>query len=154
MLATPDTGLPTPLATSGTLAGVGDVFFFGNAVGDDLSGETTIAFTNSTDDLDARNHPGVATITNIYDYNKDGFVNASDSLIARGNPGSIRFINIGNPPSVRMPTKRQPQCFAIGDHRRYANDKQRRQRNRLGTDLRRRRRTSRADRFRAGSPAA
>ena len=99
VLATADTGLPA-LATSGTLAGVGDVFFFGSAVGDDFTGETTIAFTNATDDLDARNHPGVATITNIYDYNKDGFVNASDSLIARGNPGSIRFINISNPPSA------------------------------------------------------
>ena len=85
VLATADTGLPA-LATSGTLAGIGDVFFFGSAVGDDFNGETTIAFTNSTDDLDARNHPGVATITNIYDYNKDGFVNASDSLICAATP--------------------------------------------------------------------
>ena len=76
------------------------MFFFGSAVGDDLSGERTTAFTNSTDDLDARSHPGVATITNIYDYNKDGFVNASDSLIVRNGSGSVRFINIGNPPSA------------------------------------------------------
>ena len=84
---------------AGEPTGVGDVFFFGNAAADDFNGETTIAFTNATDDLDARAHSGVATITNIYDYNKDGFVNSSDSLAAR-TTGSIRFIKIGNPPSA------------------------------------------------------
>ena len=95
--ANSDTGLPQ---LAGEPAGVGDVFFFGNAAGDDLLGETTTAFTNSTDDVDARNHFGAnVPITNIYDYTKDGFVNSSDSIAVRVT-GSIRFIKIGNPPSA------------------------------------------------------
>ena len=94
---TADTGLAQ---IPGDPAGYGDVFFFGNAAGDDFVGETTVAFTNSTDDLDVRNHPGAAVpITNIYDYTKDGFVNSSDSIAAR-TVGSIKFINVGNPPFV------------------------------------------------------
>ena len=94
--ANTDTGLAQQ---AGEPTGVGDVFFFGDAAADDFSGETTIAFTNATDDLDARSHAGVATITNIYDYNKDGFVNSTDSLAARVS-GSIRFIKIANPPAA------------------------------------------------------
>ena len=87
--ATADTGLGQ---IAGDPAGYGDVFFFGNAAGDDFVGETTVAFTNSTDDLDVRNHPGAAVpITNIYDYTKDGFVNSSDSIAAQ-IVGSIKFI--------------------------------------------------------------
>ena len=97
--ANTDTGLAQQ---AGEPTGVGDVFFFGDAAADDFNGESTIAFTNATDDLDARAHAGVATITNIYDYNKDGFVNASDSLIARDGSGRIRFLNTGNPPPCRM----------------------------------------------------
>ena len=91
-----DTGL---VQEAGEPTDVGDVFFFGNAAGDDFTGESTIAFTNATDDLDARAHTGLATITNVWDYNKDGFVNASDSLAARVS-GSIRFIKVGNPPAA------------------------------------------------------
>ena len=99
--ANTDTGLAQQ---AGEPTGVGDVFFFGDAAADDFSGETTIAFTNATDDLDARAHAGVATITNIYDYNKDGFVNSTDSLAARVS-GSIRFIKVANPPSAPMPIR-------------------------------------------------
>ena len=94
--ANSDTGLSQ---SAGEPTGVGDVFFFGNAAADDFSGETTIAFTNSTDDLDVRAHSGVATITNPWDYTKDGFVNSSDLLAARVS-GNIRFIKIANPPSA------------------------------------------------------
>ena len=94
--ANSDTGLAQQ---AGEPTGVGDVFFFGDAAADDFNGETTIAFTNATDDLDARSHAGVATITNIYDYNKDGFVNSTDSLAARVS-GSIRFIKVANPPAA------------------------------------------------------
>ena len=94
--ANTDTGLAQQASEP---TGVGDVFFFGDAAADDFNGESTIAFTNATDDLDARAHAGVATITNIYDYNKDGFVNSTDSLAARVS-GSIRFIKIANPPSA------------------------------------------------------
>ena len=106
--ANSDTGLAQE---AGEPTGVGDVFFFGNASADDFNGETTIAFTNATDDLDARAHAGVATITNIYDYNKDGFVNASDSLAAR-TTGSIRFIKIANPPSAGCRSERELECGA------------------------------------------
>ena len=82
--ANSDTGLTAPYS-----------FFFGNALGDDGVGDTTSAFTNATDDVDARNHPGsLVPVTGLYDYNRDGFVNSTDSLIAQNNTGFIRFINI------------------------------------------------------------
>ena len=87
--ADPNTGLTSP-----------DVFFFGSEIGDDGVGDTTTAFTNSTDDLGARNNAGVAQNTNVFDYNRDGFVNSSDSLVVRNNTGNLRFINVSDPPSA------------------------------------------------------
>jgi sialidase-1 len=65
-----------------------DVFFFGSAVADSGTGETTFV-TNSIDEQIARNDPhsaaNRATITNISDYNRDGLVNAVDQQLVRNN---------------------------------------------------------------------
>ena len=59
------------------------------------TGDTSsLAITSSTDENAARSHSGTATVTNIYDFNKDGFVNSSDENAARGNGATIKFIKI------------------------------------------------------------
>ena len=53
-----------------------------------------MAITSSTDENAARSHSGTATVSNIYDFNKDGFVNSSDENTARGSGTTIKFIKI------------------------------------------------------------
>ncbi len=70
--------------------GIGDVFFFGSAVGDGGVGNTpTAAPVNATDEIGARNNSHTfgdpATIDDAFDYNRDRFVNATDQIISRSN---------------------------------------------------------------------
>lgn len=106
VLANANTNL-SPLA--GYPTGQADVFFFGNALGDSGSGDTsTQANVNATDELAARNNPQSVfnniPITNLFDYNRDAQVNSTDALVARNNPTSIgnvtRFITVANPPAA------------------------------------------------------
>lgn len=101
-----DTSLPQ---LAGYPAGVGDVFFFGNSLGDSGLGNTaTKAIVNTTDELAARNNPASLIsnipLTNMFDYNRDGQVNTTDALASRNNPTSIAnalcFINLANPPAA------------------------------------------------------
>jgi hypothetical protein len=87
----------------------GDVFFFGNALGDSGTFDTaTLAIVDSNDELGARNNPqqlfANIPINNIYDYNRDGIVDSNDQLIARNNPtnvmSAVRFLNLSNPPAT------------------------------------------------------
>lgn len=69
-----------------------DRFYFGNAVGE--TGDGSFALVNATDLSRIRANPiGIfdtpATITSIFDINRDGFVNAQDYLITRSNPTSV-----------------------------------------------------------------
>jgi hypothetical protein len=78
----------TVLATENTGLGVPDVFYFGNAPGE--SGNATAnAIVSTADEILARNFvhgPGnPASITDPYDFNRDGLVNTADRLIARSN---------------------------------------------------------------------
>ncbi len=97
-LSTANTGL----ADIGS--GIGDVFFWGNAVGGSGDGDTaTQVFVNATDEIGARNNPhsfgNPAAVDDQYDYNKDRFVNATDQLISRNNSTNfataLRKIDIG-----------------------------------------------------------
>ena len=70
---------------------VEDKFFFGNAIGE--TGDGSLALVNSTDLLRiSLNLIGAfdppATVTSLYDINRDGLVNAQDYLITRSNPTS------------------------------------------------------------------
>ena len=72
---TTDTGLSSP-----------DVFYFGNAVGDDGHGLTNAIVDSSNESsarLDAHGFTNTAPITDLYDFNRDGVVNLTDQLIAR-----------------------------------------------------------------------
>ena len=78
-----------PAANTGFL--VEDQFFFGNAIGE--TGDGVFALVNSTDLLRiSLNLIGAfdppATVTSLYDINRDGLVNAQDYLITRSNPTS------------------------------------------------------------------
>lgn len=69
-----------------------DKFYFGNAVGE--TGDGSFALVNATDLSRIRANPiGIfdtpATITSLFDINRDGFVNAQDYLITRSNPTSL-----------------------------------------------------------------
>lgn len=101
--ANDDTGVPQK---AGWRLGIGDVFFFGNAVGDSGSGDTALlAVVNQTDELAARNNPASVVsnipITNLFDYNRDGAVNMSDALVSRNNATTLetalRFMVAANP---------------------------------------------------------
>ncbi len=79
-----NTGLATPYT-----------FFYGSVMANSGTGDTgTLAITSSTDENGARAHNGSATVTNVFDYNKDGFVNSSDENAARGLGALIKFIKI------------------------------------------------------------
>ena len=70
-------------------------FFYGSVIANSGTGDTgALAITSSTDENAARNHNGTATVTNVFDYNKDGFVNSSDENAARNNGATIKFIKI------------------------------------------------------------
>jgi len=78
------------------------VFYYGVAIGEGLTPSATRAIVNSTDEIDARNHPHnsvsrVPVATNStyavanapdakYDYDKSSTVSTSDEIIARNNP--------------------------------------------------------------------
>ncbi len=82
--ADPNTGLSAPYT-----------FFYGSVIANSGTGDTgALAITSSTDENAARNHNGSATVTNVFDYNKDGFVNSSDENAARNNGATIKFIKI------------------------------------------------------------
>jgi L-ascorbate metabolism protein UlaG (beta-lactamase superfamily) len=71
-----------------TLLASGNVFYFGNAVGD-VGNNPANAFVSAADEIGVRTHHTPvgesAAINNVYDFNRDGVVNSADELIARGN---------------------------------------------------------------------
>ncbi len=82
--ADPNTGLSAPYT-----------FFYGSVIANSGTGDTgALAITSSTDENAARNHSGSATVTNVFDYNKDGFVNSSDENAARNNGATVKFIKV------------------------------------------------------------
>ncbi len=86
MLADANTGLLAPFT-----------FFYGNLIGNSGTGNgPTLAITSSTDENGARSHGGTAAITNIYDYNRDGFVNSSDENAARSGNTAMKFIKVAS----------------------------------------------------------
>ena len=70
-------------------------FLLGSLIANSGTGDTgAMAITSSTDENAVRIHIGTATVTNVFDFNKDGFVNSSDENTARDNGARIKFIKI------------------------------------------------------------
>jgi hypothetical protein len=62
-----------------------DVFYFGNAIGE-TGNSPTNTIVDATDELNVQNnHTSAATLTNIYDINRDKVVDAADDLIVHNN---------------------------------------------------------------------
>jgi hypothetical protein len=62
-----------------------DVFYFGNSVGD-TGNSTSDAIVDASDVLAVQNnHTVTATITNLYDFNRDKVVDATDDAIVQSN---------------------------------------------------------------------
>ena len=87
-------------------AGQGDIFFFGNSIGDTGAGDTVKnALVNAIDESGIRLHGEIRAnnipITNVYDMNRDGCVNALDESIARlnaTNPSTtLKYLNLPTP---------------------------------------------------------
>ncbi len=84
MLADVNTGLVAPYT-----------FFFGSVIGNSGTGNTSaLAITSTTDVTGAASHSGTAQVSNVFDYNKDGFVNSSDENSARSSGVIIKFIKV------------------------------------------------------------
>jgi hypothetical protein len=65
-----------------------DVFYFGNLVGESYIDAST-GRINAFDSATTRQHWGeTATVTNLYDHNRDGSVGSADSDIVTGNLGA------------------------------------------------------------------
>jgi len=80
----------TVLANSQTALATNDIFYFGNVIGDFDTGNTeTRLRVNATDTGAVRSNQSItsnsASVTNIYDVNRDGRVNATDTGIVRSN---------------------------------------------------------------------
>jgi len=93
-----------------------NVFYYGVAIGESMTPSATRAIVNSTDEIDARNHPHnslpanrVPVATNStyavanapdakYDYDKSSTVSSTDEIIARNNPtNSLNGLLLMNP---------------------------------------------------------
>ena len=87
----------TLLANSATGLAANDVFYFGNVIGDINVGNTASRIrVNATDTGAVRVNqstlPNSASVTNIYDVNRDGRVNATDTGIVRTNQQTLGIV--------------------------------------------------------------
>jgi L-ascorbate metabolism protein UlaG (beta-lactamase superfamily) len=92
-----------------TLVASGNVFYFGNAVGE-TGNSTANAFVSAADEIAVRTHgtpPGEsAGIDSAYDFNRDGKCDSADELVARGNrrllSNSLRLITAPNVAALNL----------------------------------------------------
>ena len=96
-----------------------NVFYLGNAVGDtgNLASNTIV---NAADEILARNNPAFfppATITNLYDFNRDKTVGAADQIIARNNTtfaDALKLITVPASPAGSSPAAAAGVPQAVG----------------------------------------
>ena len=108
----------TVLANTTTGLAVNDVFYFGNVIGEVNAGNTqTRLRVNATDTGAVRSNQSTAansaSVTNIYDVNRDGRVNATDTGIVRSNQQTAGIVApitfpAGTPPARARPTGTPP----------------------------------------------
>jgi len=108
-------------ANSGSL-GLGDneVFYFGNAIGE-TGNVATNAIVNAADEIAVRNNPAFfppATLTDVYDLNRDKTVGAADQIIARNNTtflDALKLITVpGSSPEAEAASAAAPVPTKMG----------------------------------------
>jgi hypothetical protein len=62
-----------------------DVFYFGNAIGDTGNSSTDVVVDTADMGGAQNNHTATASITNLYDFNRDKVVDATDEMIVQNN---------------------------------------------------------------------
>lgn len=99
----------TVLANANTQLQSNDVFYFGNAVGDVGQGNSGTPISVQADEIDSlfvrRNQSlgaNSASITNLYDLNKDGRVNAIDLALLRQGQAKLLIRYFTAPVSLRL----------------------------------------------------
>ena len=101
MLADDHTGLPANV-----------VFYFGNAIGETGDSGTNALTTSNDAARVAANFTSSASVTNLYDINRDGIVNSTDVGIVNSNlttaSNSLQLISFASPPTVAMPASASP----------------------------------------------
>jgi autotransporter-associated beta strand protein len=101
MLANDHTGLPANY-----------VFYFGNAIGETGDSTTNALVTSNDATRVGANFTASASVTNIYDINRDGVVNATDVSLVNANlttgGNELKLISFTTPPSVAMPASASP----------------------------------------------
>ena len=97
----------TIAANAHTNLTIPDVFYFGNAIGSSGTTPASGAITVSDQTVTASNFTGFtspASITNPYDYNRDGRVDISDELIARAESNASINLVFFTPTDPSDPT--------------------------------------------------
>ncbi len=97
----------TVLADANTGLAAPDVFYFGNAIGETGDSPTDAQVTAADEARVSANACSLlnpASITNVYDFNRDGKVDASDQLLARNHVAdtstALQLINV---PGINVP---------------------------------------------------
>ena len=95
----------TLLDTDHTSLSSPDVFYFGSRLGDAASGTDLVSLTNVNDEIGVRLHGAYGvSITNVFDFDRNGLVNAADEILARINSGYLYKINVpGSPAPLAAP---------------------------------------------------
>jgi len=76
-------------------AGIGDIFYFANKVGDTGNDNGGSYITNSSGLSRIRSNPGNGLpVNNAFDVNKDGNVNSTDESAVRDNPGDMAWFSV------------------------------------------------------------
>src|SRR5205085_4971064 len=131
----------TVKASSNTGLSAPDVFYFGNAVGEsgNVPGDYSVSLS---DELLARNNPVSivpgTTVTNRFDFNRDGTVSVIDQLLSRNNiTTAISKLKQITVPSLLAAGGLVPQALddAITDIARGLTEPERRQSEMSGTQL-------------------
>jgi hypothetical protein len=99
------------LANAQTGLSTNDVFYFGNVIGDlDVGNTSSRIRVNATDTGAVRGNqstlPNSASVTNIYDINRDGRVNATDTGIVRTSQQTLGIVAPITAPSASGRTAR------------------------------------------------
>ena len=100
VLPNADTGLAD---LGGSYAGIGDIFYFANKVGD-TGNDTSASFKTQTTDIGViKAHLGAAPIDSFFDINKNGLTQTTDFGFIKSNLGNLPWLDVSGSPGPLAP---------------------------------------------------